>query len=228
MSTLAPAPPLAPPAAPRSADDEIDDARPVPPSAYMSEDEFEAWSLDVGSKGARCEWENGKVVVLGDANFEHNDILAWFMTILRVFVGHHKLGVVSFDNSMRLVDLSRRRLPDCYFVSEARRGIIGRTRINGPVDLAVEVVSPSSVTRDYVTKHREYERAGVPEYWIFDPQNESVSPFRLGEDGLYAVIPEVEGKVHSAAVPGFWLRPDDLWADPRPGELAVLAALGVK
>lgn len=45
--------------------------------------------------------------------------------------------------------------------------------------LAVEVVSPESIKRDYQTKLREYTQAGVPEYWIVDPLQEQVTALLL-------------------------------------------------
>ena len=43
-------------------------------------------------------------------------------------------------------------------------------------DLVMEVVSnaPEDRRRDLVTKRREYAQAGIPEYWIVDPQNQTV------------------------------------------------------
>ena len=41
-------------------------------------------------------------------------------------------------------------------------------------DVVVEVVSPSNRKHDVVTKHREYARAGIAEYWIVDPEREEI------------------------------------------------------
>ena len=44
--------------------------------------------------------------------------------------------------------------------------------MEGGPSLVVEIVSPGSATIDRVDKFREYERAGVGEYWIIDPRHQ--------------------------------------------------------
>ena len=51
-------------------------------------------------------------------------------------------------------------------------------------DLVVEVVSPDDPKRDLVDKRREYAQAGIPEYWIVNPQTESIMILQL-HDGRY-------------------------------------------
>jgi Uma2 family endonuclease len=48
-------------------------------------------------------------------------------------------------------------------------------------DLVVEVVSPDNPARDLVTKRSEYAQAAIPEYWIVDPQAETITVLRLQE-----------------------------------------------
>jgi len=52
----------------------------------------------------------------------------------------------------------------------------------GTLGLAVEVLSPSTARVDRFTKRREYQRRGVPEYWIVDPIGRSVERWRPGDD----------------------------------------------
>lgn len=51
-------------------------------------------------------------------------------------------------------------------------------------DLAIEVVSPDKPERDYVDKREDYAEGGIPEYWIVDPQSETVFVLVL-EEGRY-------------------------------------------
>lgn len=53
---------------------------------------------------------------------------------------------------------------------------------HGAPDLVVEVVSESSRTRDYLTKLRIYDRAGVREYWIVEPDSGRVITYLFSED----------------------------------------------
>jgi Uma2 family endonuclease len=51
--------------------------------------------------------------------------------------------------------------------------------IIGPPDLAVEVISPSSVTYDRLVKHNLYEQEGVPEYWLANVKEQNIEVFVL-------------------------------------------------
>lgn len=98
----------------------------------------------------------------------------------------------------------------------------------GPADLAVELISDSSVRRDRLEKFTEYAMAGVPDYWLVDPRRGRQQAFflRLGDEGVCeATPPDAEGRVHSAVLPGLWLRPEWLWQDPLPSPRACLAKI---
>lgn len=55
----------------------------------------------------------------------------------------------------------------------------------GAPDLVIEILSPSGKKHDMHIKYIQYQKAGVPEYWIVDPDACTVSVLTLKEDGLY-------------------------------------------
>lgn len=69
--------------------------------------------------------------------------------------------------------------PDLIVVVRERRLIITPTKIKGTPDLIVEILSASTKQNDRVLKKELYERVGVPEYWIVDPDNHVVEQFVL-------------------------------------------------
>lgn len=73
--------------------------------------------------------------------------------------------------------------PDLLFVTRARESII-RDQVRGAPDLVVEILSPGTRRRDESLKRHLYERHGVTEYWIVDPEAESIARHRLA-DGAY-------------------------------------------
>ena len=69
--------------------------------------------------------------------------------------------------------------PDIIFVSNKNKKIITKDNIKGAPDLLVEILSPSTSKRDIGIKKKLYARHGVREYWIVDPERETVDVFRL-------------------------------------------------
>ncbi len=74
--------------------------------------------------------------------------------------------------------------PDLIVVLAARTRIITPKKIKGVPDLVVEIISPSTERNDRNLKKGLYERAGVPEYWIVDPEEHVVEQCVLRNDAL--------------------------------------------
>lgn len=115
--------------------------------------------------------------------------------------------------------------PDIAFVKKRRLHLAREGHIAGPPDVAMEIVSPESVDRDYHKKRALYERAGVAEYWIIDEDIRKVTLLRLGRNGKYREIRPVKGILRNQVIKGFWLRPEWLWAETRPRQADVLKQL---
>ena len=64
--------------------------------------------------------------------------------------------------------------PDLVVLSNRRTSRIGQKKITGAPDLLVEILSPSHRTLDTVLKRERYERAGVRELWLVDPDSDSL------------------------------------------------------
>ena len=75
--------------------------------------------------------------------------------------------------------------PDILFVSRDRGAIVADAGIVGPPDLVVEILSPSTASRDRGIKLRLYERQGVREYWIVDPDENAVDVWRFGDETVH-------------------------------------------
>ena len=76
--------------------------------------------------------------------------------------------------------------PDVLLITAGRTHLIGDKRIEGAPDLVVKVISPGSVRMDRVVKFRLYERFGVREYWLIDP--EGVAEVFALRDGRFVLI----------------------------------------
>jgi Uma2 family endonuclease len=189
---------------------------------------YEEWLSDL-PEDIHTEWVNGEAILFMPPNTRHQDIADFLLILIRLFVELRSLGrVFSAPYEMRLAEQKSAREPDILFIAAENRERITSERLLGPADLAVEIISPESVTRDRVEKWREYQEAGVREYWIIDPRpgQESAEFWRLDEYGRYQAIPLDEGGIfRSQVLPGFWLNTHWLWAEELPNAMHSFAQI---
>lgn len=74
--------------------------------------------------------------------------------------------------------------PDILFIRAGRTGIIGDQIILGPPDMVIEILDEQTDEKDQREKRRIYAESCVPEYWIVDPQEESVEILIWSEIGF--------------------------------------------
>ncbi len=203
-------------------------SHPSPPPAGPHPASFEAF-LAWDHEGGLVEWVGGEVVFHDMPNHEHQNVVEFLLTLLRLFVNLSQAGKVRVaPYPMRMQPGGNAREPDLLFLSQEHLHRLKRDELDGPADLVVEVVSNESATRDRREKFLEYQEGGVREYWIIDPRpgREQAHFSVRDEHGTYQpVVPDADGRYHSVVVPGFWLKVAWLWEEPQPDPLMVLAAI---
>ena len=174
-------------------------------------------------EGIAAEWVDGEVELMSVSNL-HAELNALLVELVGPFVRRHGLGTVRFDPFVMKTgpDLPG-RAPDLLFISRSRLDGLRPMHYEGPGDLVVEIVSQDSRERDRVRKFREYERGGVREYWIVDPELKRADFFVL-EDGRYQRVEPAGGIYLSRELPGFWIRLEWLWDTPDGDVLAEIEA----
>ena len=170
-----------------------------------------------------AEWVDGEAVLVAPVPDVHQDLAGWIAALMRVFAEAQECGVVlQKPFQMKSGPDLPGRSPDIIFVSRENLGRLRLTHLEGPGDVVVEVVSPESAGRDRGEKYYEYERGGVREYWLIDPQRRQAEFYRLGEDGLYYLAQPDSGVFRSEVLSGFWMKLDWLWQKPLPKVVGVL------
>lgn len=144
--------------------------------------------------GKRHEIIGGEHFVTPAPIPRHQFVVNTLQEVLGPFAKSHDLGrVVSAPIDVVFSDTDAVQ-PDLLFIAAGRLEIIGETAIEGAPDLVVEVLSESTRARDETYKRRLYERFGVGEYWVTDPELRSVKVYRTGDDGLYRRAAELSAE----------------------------------
>lgn len=157
--------------------------------------------------GRRHELIDGNHVVTPAPNTRHQRVAGRLHLSLGNFVESHRLGEVFFaplDVVFSDFDVVE---PDLVFVASDRMDIIREAAVHGAPDLAVEIVSPSSRKLDETMKRRLFDRFGVREYWVVDPEIEVVKVYRRADDGSFPRVAELSreegGVLTTPLLPGF-------------------------
>ncbi|MEW6743349.1 MAG: Uma2 family endonuclease [Planctomycetota bacterium] len=200
------------------------------PPASMTYEEFLEWLTIINTEGdTRAEWVDGRVLLLDPPSREHQDLILFLGAILRYYVEAHRLGqVIVAPFQMKTGPDLPGREPDVVFVAKDHGDLFEKNYLNGPADVVVEIVSPDSRSRDRGKKYYEYEKGGVREYWLIDPDRKQAEFYRLDDRGFFQLVPLEEGRIfRSAVMQGLWLAVDWLWQDPLPELSTVLREWGL-
>ena len=169
-------------------------------------------ALDIGHA---VEYSDGFIEVLPMPTFGHQRIVKFLFLLLASYLQVNKGGGEVLFAPLP-VKLGRRqyREPDILYLSAERLGqSTGDYPLGG--DLVIEVVSGSRSDRerDLVEKRYDYAQAGIPEYWIVDPQEGVIIVLRLdgneyNEHGRFG-----PGQIATSyLLPGFEVVVDEVWA----------------
>ena len=103
--------------------------------------------------------------------------------------------------------------PDLLVVLAQHDGLLKETRVAGPPDLVVEILSPSSRRLDRKIKLALYQRAGVHEYWIIDPVEQEVEKYRR-RGNLLVRVGVFGERIAFDGLPGVMVDLNAVWNPP--------------
>ena len=126
----------------------------------------------------RYEIIDGELFVTPAPGFRHQAALARLFRVMANYVAEHHLGIL-FSGPFDVV-FSRLTLvePDLLFVHRDRRHVFTEREFPAAPDLAVEIISPSTVRTDRTRKRSLYQTQGVREYWVVDPKLRQIEVWR--------------------------------------------------
>jgi Uma2 family endonuclease len=126
------------------------------------------------------EFDDGYIKVLPMPTRKHQVILAFLYELFVAFV-RPRGGIVLFAPLRMQVRPSKYREPDLLLLRDTHDPRNQNTFWLG-ADLVVEIVSPDDPECDTKVKRDDYAEADIPEYWIVDPGDESITVLQLAGD----------------------------------------------
>jgi Uma2 family endonuclease len=106
--------------------------------------------------------------------------------------------------------------PDALYVASDQHDILTEENVQGPPALVIEILSKGTRKTDEQIKRRLFERGGVREYWLVDPELDLVKVFRRQSDGSFPRVAELSREQHDVLatplLPGLAIGLDELFA----------------
>jgi Uma2 family endonuclease len=171
--------------------------------------------LSFPDDGRRHELIDGEHYVTPSPNTRHQRISRRLLLALGRFLETHPLGEVfdaPYDVVLSDFDVVE---PDLIYVAAAQSDVITDEHIRGTPTLVIEILSPGTRKTDEQTKRRLFERAGVREYWVVDPELDVIKIYRRSDQGSFPRVAELSREVAddltTPLLPGFSLPFDTLF-----------------
>lgn len=149
-------------------------------------------------EGTLAELINGTIYMSPAPNPFHQRTILNLSLALSSYVKKNRIGEifispcdVYLDNNSNAVQ------PDIIYISSEKNGIVEKSGILGIPDMLIEVLSPGNSNHDTVTKKALYEKFGVQEYWMVNPDTKETTGYSL-KDNEYISLGQFIGKIHSA------------------------------
>ena len=144
------------------------------PGVKLTYDDFLLFPDD----GKRHELIDGEHYVTPSPNRKHQAIVWNLITMIGPYLESHPVGRAfgaPFDVVFSQFDVVE---PDLLFISNTRLEVLTTKNVQGAPNLVVEIGSPSTRRRDEIIKRKLYERFGVEEYWVIDPEIDTIAVYR--------------------------------------------------
>jgi len=164
--------------------------------------------------GTRYEILDGDLAVTPAPLTRHQRVSRNLGRILDAYVHSRHLGELFYAPTDVILAETSVVEPDLLFVVAARASIISRRAIEGPPDLMIEILSPTTAKRDRETKLKLYARYGVAHYWILDPDGRWIELYE-NDGGSFRQTTRAEGNatLRCTLFPELEIRLGEVWAE---------------
>lgn len=155
---------------------------------------YEAYTA-LPEDGNRYEIVQGVLMMTPAPEPAHQGVVEEINSYLRSQILHTKRGLVLTSPIDVVLSKYVTVQPDVLVLLKEHLDRLQKKRIFGVPDLVVEVISPGSAAYDRLVKYSVYERAGVPEYWLVNVDEQAIEVFVL-EANVYRSLGMFQGQQH--------------------------------
>lgn len=157
------------------------------------------------------ELSEGRLIMPPHPTYSHQEALKGLFLRLNTFVEEKKLGIIEVAPLPVQLWPGKVREPDLFFLAKEHADRIGEQAFGVP-DLIIEVTSPGTREVDRGEKFFEYARAGVREYWLVDPDKQTIEVYVL-RGGVYEPLGKFSSgeRARSELLSGFEVNVDEVF-----------------
>jgi Uma2 family endonuclease len=179
----------------------------LPPGRLTYED-----YVELPDDGRRYEVLDGELQVSPAPAPKHQAVARNLLFILHGHVQERRLGTVYCAPIDVILENTTIVQPDLIFLARGREAIITNRAIEGPPDLVIEILSPSSARRDRGTKAGLYARFGIRHYWLVDPDGRVLELYEAeGAEYCLATTHDRAARVRTALFPDLEIDLGQVW-----------------
>jgi len=165
---------------------------------------------EIANEDTNYELIDGVLVIHSPASKEHEEIFGYLFSILNYYVSEQAAGVVLGSRFVMRLSSKWNPEPDMMVVLKDRQQALHETFLDGPANLVVEILSPSTRDMDHDKKVPQYLASGVQEVWLVDPLKKSIFIRNSQEEREYN-SPDSDEILESRVLPDLKIHCDWIW-----------------
>lgn len=154
-------------------------------------------------EGEKVEFINGEVIFNSPVKLVHNKATNLLFRLISTYVSTFNLGFAGIEKIM--ISLTRNDYePDICFFNKSVSDKFSPKQMQFPApDFIAEIISTSTEHIDRVIKFEDYAAHGIKEYWIVDPEKNTIEQYFLNDDKYDLSLKSDNGLIKSNSIHGF-------------------------
>lgn len=154
-------------------------------------------------EGEKVEFINGEVIFNSPVKLVHNKATNLLFRLISTYVSTFNLGFAGIEKIM--ISLTRNDYePDICFFNKSVSDKFSPKQMQFPApDFIAEIISTSTEHIDRVIKFEDYAAHGIKEYWIVDPEKNTIEQYFLNDDKYDLSLKSDNGLIKSNSINGF-------------------------